>query len=217
MCMDSRSGPEVPSKVHGFGEAVKRWRGGWGKSEKGQRAGWLLAATLLAACGPNMEQPEGVLGALAQGCASGSAEAAYPAIDERSRFALDAIVDAHNKARQLIAEQYPAEARAAAFAQLDDLGEVKRGAELFARRCPGACFSSLCEKVGAVTSAEQVADTTHVRTVRGGEYVLYRTPQGRYGIVFETEALMRERRRAFAALSAIKANAQVYARQRALH
>jgi hypothetical protein len=163
-----------------------------------------------------MEEPEGVLGVLAQGCASGSGEALFPAIDERSRFALDAIVQARQKARRLILEHYPADARADALAELGSDDEAVNGAQLFAQRCTGGCLRQLCDKVGAVASVTEDAGTTHVRTVRGGEYVLYRTPKRRYGVVFETDALIRERRRAFAQLSSIEANAKVYTEQKAL-
>jgi hypothetical protein len=67
-----------------------------------------------------------------------------------------------------------------------------------------------------VSEVSERAGLTLVRTVRGGEYVLYRTPKLRYGVVFETDALVRERRRAFAALASIEANAKVYAKQKTL-
>jgi hypothetical protein len=219
--MDSRSGPEVPSKVHGFGEAVKHCSGGRAKSAKRMRQGLVLSAMFLAACTPNMEEPEGVMGVLAQGCAGGSAEALFPAVDERSRFALDAIVDARQKAQKLILEHYPADAQKDALAELGGELDAANGAQLFARRCPAACVRQLCDKVGAVKEVVEAGgsareQTTRVRTVRGGEYVLYRTPKLRYGVVFETDALIRERRRAFAALAAIDANTKIYARQKAL-
>jgi hypothetical protein len=166
-----------------------------------------------------MDEPEGALGALARGCASGEGAALFPALDERSRFALDAIADAHTKARALIRAHYPADAQNDALAQLGGDSEAESGAALFARRCQGACLTQLCDKVGAperVTVEAREPGVTRVRTVRGGEYVLYRTPKGRYGIVFETDALARERRRAFAELSSIQANTKVYAKQRAL-
>jgi hypothetical protein len=166
-----------------------------------------------------MEEPAGVLGVLAQGCASGGGAALFPALDERSRFALDAIADARTKARALIRAHYPAEVQRDALAQLGSDSEAENGAALFARRCAGACLTLLCDKVGAaerVTVEAREPGVTRVRTVRGGEYVLYRTPKGRYGVVFETDALARERRRAFAELSSIEANTKVYAKQRAL-
>jgi hypothetical protein len=216
MFMDSRSGPEVPSKVHGFGEAVKPWSGGRSKSEQRQLGISVLSAILLAACTPSMDEPEGVLAVLAQGCAGGRGEALFSAIDERSRFALDAIVDARQKARKLIDEHYPAQARREALAALGDDGDAQSGAQLLARRCSAACVAQMCAGVGALESATREGDLTRVRTVRGGEYLLYRTEKLRYGVVFETEALMRERRRAFAELSVITANAKVYAQQKAL-
>jgi hypothetical protein len=163
-----------------------------------------------------MDEPQGVLGVLAQGCAGSSGEALFSGLDERSRFALDAIVDARHKARRLILAHYPAEAREQALQQLGPEATVENGAQLFARRCVGACRAQLCEKVGAVASVAADAQVTRVRTVRGGEYVLARTKEGRYGVVYETDALARERKRAFAELSLIDANTKVYARQKTL-
>jgi hypothetical protein len=54
-----------------------------------------------------------------------------------------------------------------------------------------------------------------VRTVRGADIALYRQRE-HYGIVWRTDELNRERKRAFAELSTIKANAKVYAQGKAL-
>ena len=216
MCMDSRSGPEVPSKVHGFGEAVKHWYGGRGKSEKQRFVRWGVSAILLAACTPKMDEPEGVLAVLAQGCAAGSTEALFPALDERSRFALDAIAEARTKARGAILTHYPEDTRRDALAGLGDDSEARTGAQLFARRCDDACRSRLCSKVSAVSDVSHGDSGTSVRTVRGGEYLLHRTAEGRYGVIYETDALVRERRRAFAELSSVEANVKVYQTQKAL-
>lgn len=215
MCMDSRSGPEVPFKVHGFGETVKR-RGRLGaESSRKRGVAWGLAAGLLAACGPDLAQPAGALGLLAQGCASGDAEAVFSALDERSRFALDAIVQARSQARSVVVASYPAEAQAEALAQLGDAAESQTGAELFARRCNPACVARLCQGVGAPASVVTDGGLAAVRTVRGADKQLYRARE-QYGLIWQTEALDRERRRAFAELSTIKANAKVYAQQKAL-
>jgi hypothetical protein len=171
---------------------------------------------LLAACTPRMDEPQGVLGVLAQGCASATGEGLFSALDERSRFALDAIVDARHKARTLILGHYPAEAREEALARLGRESLVENGAQLFAERCVGTCRAQLCDKVGALASSESNGSLMRVRTVRGGEYVMARTREGRFGIVYETSALSRERGRAFAELALIKANSKVYAEQKAL-
>jgi hypothetical protein len=163
-----------------------------------------------------MDEPQGVLGVLAQGCAGATGEGLFSALDERSRFALDAIVDARHKARTLILEHYPSEAREEALTRLGRESLVENGAQLFAERCVGACRAQLCDKVGALASSENDGSVTRVRTVRGGEYVMARTREGRFGIVYETEALSRERGRAFAELALIKANSKIYAEQKAL-
>jgi hypothetical protein len=213
--MDSRSGPEVPSKVHGFREAVKGWLG---KPEG--LAGQLLASGLFAvglgSCSPDLHEVEGALGVLAQACAGNDARALYPAIDERARHALDAIAGARAAARTLIDESYPPEARSAALAQLGDAAAVRDGAALFAARCGADCLAALCAGVGAPVSSQFDAGLLQVKTVRGGQYVLFRAPDGRYGLVFHAEALGRERARAFAELSVIKTNAKVYREQKSL-
>jgi hypothetical protein len=213
--MDSRSGPEVPSKVHGFGEAVKLRLGQAPGTGRRKALGWAVAAGLLAACGPDLSKPEGALGQLAQGCAAGEAREVYSALDERSRFALDAIAQARSKAKGVIAGAYPEEARAEALAQLGDASNTQTGRELFALRCDAACVEQLCHGVSAPASVALHGAQASVRTVRGAQITLYRAKE-HYGLVWQTELLARERRRAFAELSTIEANAKVYAQQKGL-
>jgi hypothetical protein len=215
MCMDSRSGPEVPSKVHGFGEAVKRRQRQAPETGRKRRLGWVLTAGLLAACGPDLTQPEGALGALASGCANGEAQALFPALDERSRSALKDIAGARRRAREVILASYPEEARAEALAQLGDTSSAATGAELFGRRCDRACVARLCNGVSAPAAVTHDGGLAAVRTLRGAHVILFREHQ-QYGVVWQTEELDRERKRAFAELSTINANAKVYARSKTL-
>lgn len=170
---------------------------------------------MLAACGPDLTKPEGALGQLAQGCAAGEAKEVFSALDERSRFALDAIAQARSKAKGVITSAYPEEARAEALAQLGDASGTQTGRELFALRCDASCVEALCQGVSAAASVALDGGEARVRTVRGAEVTLYRA-QKHYGLVWQTDALMRERRRAFAELSTIEANAKVYAQQKGL-
>jgi hypothetical protein len=78
-------------------------------------------------------------------------------------------------------------------------------------------MAPLCSGVGAPEASQLDAGLTYVRTVRGGNYVLYRGSDGRYGLLYHAEALARERARAFAELSVIKTNAKTYAEQKSLH
>jgi hypothetical protein len=157
-----------------------------------------------------------VLGVLAQACSARDARALYPAIEQPARLALRDIVSARSAARALIEESYPPEARAEALGQLGDAARAHLGAELFALRCGADCLAALCRGVGAPSSSYPDGGTLHVTTVRGGEYVLTRAPDGSYGLVFHAAALTRESARAFAELSVIKANAKVYREQRHL-
>jgi hypothetical protein len=213
--MDSRSGPEVPSKVHGFGEAVKRRQG---QALESGTKGWLgtvLTAGFLAACGPDLTKPEGALGELAAGCANSDARSLFPALDQRSRDALISIAQARRLARDVILESYPEDARAEALAQLGDASTAASGTELFARRCDRSCVESLCQGVSAPATVEHDGGLALVRTVRGARIALYRARE-HYGVIWQPEALDRERKRAFAELSTIKANAKVYAQSKAL-
>jgi hypothetical protein len=175
----------------------------------------VLTAGLLAACAPDLTKPEGALGELAQGCARGESVALFPALDQRSRFALDAIAQARHKAQGVIVGSYPADAQQEALAQLGDARDTKTGAELFGRRCDPACFEALCRGISAPASVELTGPEARVRTLRGAELTLYREHE-HYGLVWNTEALLRERKRAFAELSTIEANAKVYAQQKTL-
>lgn len=216
MCMDSRSGPEVPSKVHAFREAVKRTF----RKRRETLTHWVRigggCAVILAGCSPDLREPAGVLGVVAEGCANNDARALFPALDERSRHALDAIVKGRKKAEALINESYPKEAQSEARSQLGDAIQVENGAALFALRCQGKCLEELCKGVGAPTSQQSQGDTLTVQTVRGGSYTLQRANDGRYGFVWHTDELVRERRRAFAELSSTENNAKVYKQQGAL-
>lgn len=177
---------------------------------------WVLCAGLLAGCAPDPHEPEGALGLLAEGCAAQDAKALFPALDERARHSLDAISTARKAARGVIEASYPAEERAAALAQLGDAAGAASGAELFALRCDATCVRQLCQGVGAPAERRREGELTHVKTVRGAQLTLYRAKDRRYGVVWHSEELMRERRRAFAELSSMEANGAVYKTQRAL-
>lgn len=177
---------------------------------------WVLCAGLLAGCAPNLTEPEGALGQLAAGCASKDAKAIFPALDERARHSLDAIAHARRGARAVIEASYPNDVRAEAVAQLGDAATAESGAALFATRCSGSCLTQLCQGVGALKTSRSEGQLHHLETVRGGRLTLYRAKDQRYGVVWRSEELMRERRRAFAELSSIENNAKVYEAQEAL-
>jgi hypothetical protein len=154
---------------------------------------------------------------VAQACAAQNARGLFPAIEEPAQRALRDIVNARRAARELIEESYPAEARAQALGLLGDAARVQTGAELFALRYGADCLATLCGGVGAPSGSRPDGGALlHVTTVRGGEYTLSRSPDGRYGLVFHAAALARESARAFAELSVIKSNAKVYREQKSL-
>jgi len=56
----------------------------------------------------------------------------------------------------------------------------------------------------------------HVTTVRGDTLTLYKADDGSYGLVWNSDALVRERARAYAELELTKRNAKLYEEKRGL-
>ena len=137
-------------------------------------------------------------------------------LDERARSALQSVYRARQQAAATIRESYPADARAAALAELGDAAVATSAVELFRARCPDACVAQLGAPLGAPRSVRVDGDLTLVTTVRNTELTLHRGKDGRYGLVWQTDALIRERSRAAAELDLIQKNARAYQAQRAL-
>jgi hypothetical protein len=148
--------------------------------------------------------------------ASRDAEKLYLVIDQRARFAMASIVKARARAAAIIRHDYPAEQQASALAQFGDALDVSDPAELFRRRCTDACFADLAERVGAPVEQRVEGDELLVRTTRGGELRLFKGDDQRYGIVWNTQALSRERQRAAAEEDLVRSNAQTFAKRNAL-
>ncbi len=216
MCMDSRSGPELPNKVHVFGKTVKLHHP---IPRSGLRFGLILLVLAVVACGGGTDprSVEGALGRAADALAQRDARELFRVIDQRARHALAAISESRRAAAALIQESYPAAARASAISELGDGAQAKDAADLFRMRCDAACLDGLSQQVGApVETQTQGADVT-VKTSRGSELRLHRGSDTWYGIVWNTDALSRERDRATAELDQVKANATVYRQQNELH
>lgn len=215
MCMDSRSGPELPNKVHGFGKTVKLHHPfrDWGR---GLAA--LMALVLVVGCGGGADprEVEGALGRAADALAQRDARALFRVIDQRARHALSAITEARRAAAALIKQGYPAAAQGPALAELGDAASAKDAADLFRMRCDAACLDGLAQQVGAPVERRDEGGEVVVKTARGSELRLYRGSDTWYGIVWNTEALSRERDRAAAELDQVKANAALYQRQNEL-
>jgi hypothetical protein len=218
--MDSISGPELSLKVHAFRGTVK------GSGTKVSRqVGWHLACSLacslagialLAGCPPDPRDVTGAIGIAAQAASRDDPGALYDAIDERARHALEGIVKARREARQVVERAYPPAQRSEAISNLGDAAHAEDGRDLFRKRCDRACLDRLTAQLAAPKAVQQEGEVHVVHTVRGGELRLYRTPDGRYGILWNTQALARERSRAYAELSIIEANAEQYTRKQAL-
>jgi hypothetical protein len=223
--MDSRSGPELPHKVHGFRETVKRQRA----NERAARAlsrstahrsslRHLLAIAIVfvAACGPDPHSVEGALATASAAVAARDHEALFQALDERARFSLGSIYFARKAAAAEIRASYPAEVQPGALRELGDAMQADSEVALFRLRCADDCLDTLAATLGAPRSVQVNGRISTVATVRGTETQLYRADDGRYGLVWDSAALVRERTRAAAELDLIKKNGAQYREQRAL-
>jgi hypothetical protein len=212
--MDSRSGPELPNKVHVFDETVKL-------RDPFRRVGMLFLCLFISsavACGPGSDPRtiDGALGKVAFAVARRDHESLFRVIDQRARHALSSIVKSRHEAARVIERSYPAEQRAEALAKLGDARTAKDAADLFRVRCPEACLRDLADRVGAVVSIEAKGDEQLVKTTRGTELRMFRGKDGWYGVVWNTQALVRERERAAAETDLVRANAQTFTRRGAL-
>lgn len=175
-----------------------------------------MAIVVLGGCSPDPREIAGTIGIAAQAASNDDAGRLYDVIDERARHALDATVKARRQAKQVIQRAYPAAERSQAIAALGDAAHAEDGRDLFRKRCDRACLDQLAALLAAPKAVRQEGEIQVVRTVRGTELRLYRASDGRYGILWNTEALVRERTRAYAELSVIESNAEQYARKQAL-
>jgi hypothetical protein len=232
--MDSRSGPELPHKVHGFRETVKRQHpervvasamspllayAAYELARLHPRfIRWLGALTVVfaVACGPDPHTLEGGLAAAAAAVAARDHAALLRALDERARDSLSSVYFARKAAAEEIRASYPAAAQESALRELGDALQADSDVALFALRCPDACLDALASSLGAPRSVRVDDRISTVTTVRDTEAQLYRADDGSYGLVWESAALMRERTRAAAELDLIKKNGAQYRAQRAL-
>lgn len=184
---------------------------GWG--------GTVLALALCcagSACGGDPKTVEGALSLAASAVARSDYEDLFANIDERSRFALSSVYFARKQAARTIREAYPVEAQAGALAELGDAALAESAVDLFRRRCDAACVHAFAAQLGAPASTRVEGKLAVVQTVRGTTAELYRGDDGRYGLVWDTAALARERTRSAAELDLIEKNAAVYRSRRAL-
>ena len=180
----------------------------------------VLALTLgcaLAACAADSTTVEGALARAASAVASRDYEDLFAAIDERSRFSLSSVYFARKEAAKVIRESYPTDLQASALHDLGDAVQATSAVDLFRRRCDALrCVESFADRLGAPRRVRTEGRAAEVETVRGTTAELYRGEDGRYGLVWETAPLMRERTRSAAELDLIKKNAALYRSQRAL-
>jgi limonene-1,2-epoxide hydrolase len=171
----------------------------------------------VACSGPGEQSTvRGTLANAAQELEARDAVGLFATLDERTRFAMIATVNARREARALIEADYPESEKARALEALGVAAQVTTGAELFARRCDDACLGQLADVVGAPASEVARGDEIEVTTVRGRTLRMHAGTSGGYGIVWSTRESADERAQASRELARIKENAEVYRRRRAL-
>ncbi len=153
---------------------------------------------------------EGALARAAEALAQRDTQALFRVVDQRARHALASIAQSKHAAAELIRQSYPARAQPEALAQLGDAAQVKDAATLFGLRCGATCLDDLSGRVGAPSQVRNDGDEVVVTTARGGQLRLFRGSDTWYGIVWNTDALRRERDRAAAELAQVQANALLY-------
>lgn len=180
------------------------------------RAALLITSFVVGACGGDATTVEGALARAASAVGARDHEALFAVIDQRSRFALASVYNARKLAAQEIRGSYPQEAQHVALAELGDAIDAKSDVDLFRLRCGDVCLDAFALVLGAPSSVELDDRLATVSTVRGTKTQLYRGEDGKYGLVWETAALVRERTRAAAELDLIRKNGQQYRSQQAL-
>ncbi|MBO6939992.1 MAG: hypothetical protein JJ863_33790 [Deltaproteobacteria bacterium] len=130
---------------------------------------------------------------------------------------MHSIVHDRSAAADLIRETYPQSEQNRALAELGDAAEVTDAAALFVARCDDECRSELGDQLGGVERTEEEGEELIAHTTRGEPVRLYRRGEGHWwGIVWNTEALDRERARANQDLRRVEQNAETYRRRRRL-
>ena len=158
----------------------------------------------------------GALAISAEAVEANDAARLFPALDERTRFAMQATVKARREARAIIQRDFPESEKAQALAALGEAGQVETAAELFARRCDPTCLSRFGEIVGAPTSEVAVGDELEVTTIRGRTLRMHAGRDGGYGIVWKTQEASDERSRASKELRLIQEHGAVYRKRQQL-
>ena len=176
-----------------------------------------VVAVIAAGCWD--ADPRSVRGALdlaSRAVEAGDAHQLFKVVDERARHAMISIVQDRRAAAALVREAYPPAEQAAALRALGDAAEVADAAGLFARRCTAPCMAQIRSQLGAPVEQTPDGDEVVVRTSRGGTLRMHAGSDTWWGLVWNTEALSRERDRAAQQLRQIESNAEVYRRRRAL-
>jgi hypothetical protein len=176
-----------------------------------------IGAFLTACYEPDPRSIRGALAASAHALEVRDGRKLFRVMDQRSRSAMIAIVNARREAARLIRTEYPDSERAAALAALGDARSATDAADLFTQRCVEPCMAELTAAVGAPVAEREVGESeVEVQTSRGGRLRLHRGKDGLWGIVWKTQALSEERTRAARELIQIRHNAAVYRRRRTL-
>jgi hypothetical protein len=179
-----------------------------------------LIAVLLGCGAPDTREPRGALAVASEAIEARDSRRLFRVIDPRSRHALAAIQAARRQAVALIRADYPADAQAAALAQLGDDALATDPPDLFARRCLAACRAEIGALLGAPAHERVVQGEAgpelEIETATGTRVRLFKGKDDHYGIVYRRVELSDERDRASRELEQIRKNAEVYRKRKAL-
>jgi len=169
-------------------------------------------------CGsdPDPRDIDGAIATALQHAEAGDAGHLFRVIDQRARHAMASIQQDRSEARRLVRASYPPATRDETLRSLGDAAGATSAADLFARRCDGACLAGLVDVLRAPASVQRDGDDATISTVHGGTFRMHRGNDGWWGLVWHTDELEAERNRAARDLEQIRANASVYERRRAL-
>ncbi len=175
--------------------------------------------TIAGACGaperPDETTVQGAMAAMADALERGAVRDVFRRLDQRTRHALHAIAEAGRKRAAIVRAEFPASEQVRELARIGDT-DAPDGVALFERRCPSTCRAALRAQLGVVVERRARGEILRVRTSAGTWSEWRRGDDGRYGLLWHTEALERERNLVFQALRDTRRAAEHHRARRAL-
>ncbi len=148
---------------------------------------------------PDESTVRGAMAALADALERDAVREVFRRLDQRARHAMHAIAEAGRERAAIVRAGFPEPERGRELARIGKT-DAPDGVALFARRCPTDCRDALRARLGAVVERREEHGLVRVRTATGHWLQWRKGSDGRFGLVWHTEELERERARAFQAL-----------------